>query len=172
MPNIHLENLIEAVLFAASEPLSAKRLTDIAQQPEEAVLAALDGLAKRLTGGIRLSHTSGTYRLVTAPDTAGIVQNFIDDTSRQDLTRPALETLAIIAYRGPVTKSQIEQIRGVASEAMIRNLQSRGLIGDAGRSPEPGRPQRYAVSHTFLQHFGLTSTDDLPPLPEKDAHEN
>ena len=172
MPNIHLENLIEAVLFAASEPLSAKRLTDIAQQPEEAVLAALDGLAKRLTGGIRLSHTSGTYRLVTAPDAAAIVQNFIDDTSRQDLTRPALETLAIIAYRGPVTKSQIEQIRGVASEAMIRNLQSRGLIGDAGRSPEPGRPQRYAVSHTFLQHFGLTSTDDLPPLPEKDAHEN
>ena len=77
-----------------------------------------------------------------------------------------------MAYKGPLTKTAIEDIRGVASDTMIRNLLARGLIVEAGRSSEPGRPQLYAVSHTFLQHFGLTSSAELPPLPEAPADAN
>jgi len=166
MPDIALETILEAILFTANEPLSVTRLARASGEPPEAVQTALESLERRLTRGIRLAHAAGSYRLVTAPETAAVVKTFLEDTSRQDLTRPALETLAIIAYRGPVTKTQVEQIRGVASEAMLRNLLGRGLITEAGRSAEPGRPQAYVISHAFLQHFGLTSTSDLPPLPE------
>jgi segregation and condensation protein B len=146
--------------------MSKSQLAKLVEEPPEAVAEALDILKKRLNGGIRLAHASGTYRLVSAPVASDTVRKFLEDTSRQDLTRPALETLAIVAYRGPVTKSHIEAIRGVASETMIRNLLARDLILESGRSPEPGRPALYAVSHTFLQHFGLASTSELPPLPE------
>lgn len=167
MPKSNLTSLLEALLFTASEPLSVKRLAECTGATVEEVTTALQELDQRLVGGIRLAHTTeNTYRLVTAPEAAEVVRGFLEDTSRQELSRPALETLAIVAYRGPVTKTQVEHIRGVASEAMIRNLLARGLITEAGRSPEPGRPQMYAVSHAFLQHFGLTSTRDLPPLPE------
>jgi segregation and condensation protein B len=169
MPKTSLTDTLEAILFAASEPLSAVKLAVAAETDAETVEHALAELRKRLTGGIRLAHAGGTYRLVTAPETADAVRSFLEDSSRQDLTRPALETLAIIAYRGPITKSGVEQIRGVASETMLRSLIARGLVSEAGRSPEPGRPQMYAVSHTFLQHFGLTSTRELPPLPEETA---
>jgi segregation and condensation protein B len=171
MPNPDLTSTLEAILFTASEPLGIARLATLTGDTAGNVETTLKALGKRLTGGIRLSHNAGTYRLVTAPETAGVVRSFLEDTSRQDLSRPALETLAIIAYRGPITKSRIEQIRGVASEAMLRNLLARGLITEGGRSPEPGRPQAYVISHAFLQHFGLTSTKELPPLPE-DPDEN
>jgi segregation and condensation protein B len=100
-----------------------------------------------------------------------LVRRFLQEETNSELSKPALETLAIVAYRGPVTKSQIEAIRGVASETMLRNLLARGLILEAGKSQEPGRPIRYAISHSFLQHFGLTSAAELPPLPGA-ANEN
>jgi len=172
MPNPELAIIIEAILFTASEPLSLIQLAKLTSHPDSEVTAALSGIEQRLTGGIRLSHTSGTYRLVTAPEASSAVRSFLEDSSRQDLSRPALETLAIVAYKGPLTKSAIEEIRGVASETMVRNLLARDLITQAGRSPEPGHPQLYAVSHTFLQHFGLTSAAQLPPLPEGAPDEN
>jgi segregation and condensation protein B len=109
--------------------------------------------------------------LVTAPEVSLVVKKFLQDEARSELSKAALETLAIVAYRGPVTKAGIEQIRGVASETMLRNLLARGLIEEAGRVDEAGRPQQYAVSQTFLHQFGLTSTKDLPPMPEP-ANEN
>lgn len=166
MPSPSLDSLLEAILFSASEPLSPAALGRLTDQPAAEVAAALQRIGARLTGGIRLAEAGGTYRLVTAPEASAVVRAFLEDTSRQDLSRPALETLAIVAYRGPLTKSQIEAIRGVASETMIRGLLARALITEAGHSPEPGRPKLYAVSHTFLQHFGLTSASELPPLPE------
>ncbi|HVQ44927.1 MAG TPA: SMC-Scp complex subunit ScpB [Candidatus Saccharimonadia bacterium] len=168
MSNLNLDALIEAVLFSTHEPLTMAQLATITGADTDAIPGALESLKGRLTGGIRLAHSGDTFRLVTAPEAAPVIQAFLDDTQRQDLTRPALETLAIVAYRGPITKSHIEHIRGVASESMLRNLVARGLVAEAGRSPEPGRPQLYAVSHTFLQHFGLTSTTDLPPLPAEE----
>jgi segregation and condensation protein B len=166
MPKPNLSSILEAILFTASEPLTLARLAALTNETSGAVESALQELGTRLTGGIRLAHDGSSYRLVTAPEAAETVRRFLEDTSRQDLTRPALETLAIVAYRGPITKGQIEEIRGVASETMLRNLTARGLISEAGRSTEPGRPMRYVISHAFLQHFGLTSTTELPELPE------
>ena len=165
MADTALEHQLEAILFTASEPLAAGRLAQLTGASAEEVSAALKFLGQRLSGGVRLAHTSGTYRLVTAPETAVVVGRFLEDTQRQDLSRPALETLAIIAYKGPLTKADIEEIRGVASETMLRNLTARGLIETAGHSKEPGRPPLYAVTHDFLQHFGLTDQSELPPLP-------
>lgn len=171
MGKARLDVAIEAVLFSASEPLSLKTLSQLMQHTEGDVSAALTTIKGRLRGGICLAETGDTFRLVTAPEASAAVRNFLQDSSHQDLSKPALETLAIVAYRGPLTRHQIEEIRGVSSEVMIRNLLARDLIIEAGRTREPGRPQQYAISHTFLQHFGLTSSSDLPPLPEL-VHEN
>jgi segregation and condensation protein B len=162
---------IEALLFVASEPLTAGQLADSLSLPPGEVTAATQELGSRLTGGLRLSHLDGRYRLVTAPELAATVRKFLQDEAKTELSKAALETLAIVAYRGPVAKGAIEQIRGVASETMLRNLIARGLIEEAGRAREPGRPQLYAVSQEFLHQFGLTSTNDLPPIPEA-ASEN
>jgi segregation and condensation protein B len=167
-----LDDILEAVLFSASEPLNVAQLAEVTSAGQDEVSAALTELRGRLTHGIRLAEAGGTFRLTTAPEAAAAVRQFLQDTNRQELSRPALETLAIIAYKGPVTKSSIEAVRGVASEAMIRNLIARGLIAEAGHAAEPGRPALYAVSHAFLQHFGLSSTAELPPLPEEATNEN
>ena len=171
MTKAPLNIILEALLFSANEPLSVSQLSILADAPKSETTASLVELAKRLTGGIRLAEAHGTYRLVTAPEAAESVRKFLEDTNRQELSRPALETLAIVAYKGPLTKTQIEEVRGVASESMLRSLLARGLITTAGHSSEPGRPQLYAVSHAFLQSFGLTSAADLPPLPD-DIDEN
>lgn len=166
MHEVALDIMLEAILFSASEPLSISAMSRITIRPSDDVKSALALVQARLTGGIRLAHMGETYRLVTAPEATVAVREFLQDTNRQDLSRPALETLAIIAYKGPLTKSRIDEIRGVSSEAMLRNLMARALITEAGHSKEPGKPQLYGVSHTFLQHFGLTSTSELPPLPK------
>ena len=167
MPELSLSARLQAVLFVATEPLSAERLAEITESTAEEAAAALAGLARGLKGaGLRLSELDGKYRLVTAPEAAATVRRFLQSESNSDLTRPAMETLAIVAYRGPITKSGIEAIRGVSSDTMLRNLLSRGLISESGKSDEPGRPALYSISHTFMQHFGLTSPRDLPPLPE------
>jgi segregation and condensation protein B len=163
--NLDLPAQLEAILFVATEPLPLARLAATTGTSLAKTQAALAKLATSLNGGVRLSEIGGQYRLVTAPLAATLVRQFLQDETKTELSRAALETLAIVAYRGPLTKSAIEAVRGVASDAMLRNLVTRGLIREAGRSDEPGRPQLYAVSHTFLQHFGLTSPADLPPLP-------
>jgi segregation and condensation protein B len=163
---------LQAILFVAPGPLTVAQLAEAAGHPAEDVEHELADLATAMQdGGIRLSQLHGQYRLVSAPEAAQLVRRFLQEETNSELSKPALETLAIVAYRGPVTKSQIEAIRGVASETMLRNLLARGLILEAGKSQEPGRPMRYAISHSFLQHFGLTSAAELPPLPEA-ANEN
>jgi segregation and condensation protein B len=170
MPEPNLMARVEAILFVATEPLTTARLEEAAGAGPADIEAALGELRQALDNtGLRLSELDGRYRLVTAPDTAAAVRRFLQEEGKSDLTRPALETLAIIAYRGPVTKGRIEQIRGVASETMLRNLLARGLINEAGKSSEPGRPVLYAISHVFLEHFGLTSAHDLPPVPEPET---
>jgi segregation and condensation protein B len=161
---------VEALLFVANEPLSAARLAELTEQPEAAVTQALTdieaGLAQR---GWHLSQLAGRYQLVTAPAAAEVVRRYLQAESRSELSKAALEALAIIAYRGPLTRTQLEEIRGVASDTMLRNLLQRGLIREQGHAAEPGRPVRYGVSQAFLHHFGLPSLQALPPLPEPDA---
>jgi segregation and condensation protein B len=171
MPDLTLAHQLEAILFVAAEPLSTQRLAAAVNQPPAAVDQALAELAVKLQGGIRLSQLHGRHQLVSAPDAASLVRQFLQDESKIELSRPALETLAIVAYRGPLTKTAIETIRGVSSDVMVRNLLARGLITESGRSSEPGRPLLYTISHEFLQHFGLTSTQDLPAIPPAETKE-
>lgn len=163
----HLGQQLEAILFVASEPVNLDRLAEATATSQQDVRAALDELSTTLAmRGVQLTHHNDAYRLVTAPVTSEVVRRFLTEASNSELSRPALETLAIVAYRGPLTKSSVDELRGVSSEAMLRNLMQRGLIAEHGTAPEPGHPTLYAVSQTFLEEFGLASLNQLPPLDE------
>lgn len=164
MPKLELADQLEALLFVANDPLNLDRLADLTDTPKAEVTAGLAALAARLGGGLQLMEHEGAYRLVTAPAAGAIVREYLEAETRTELSRPALETLAIIAYRGPITKTQLDELRGVSSDAMLRNLLQRGLVTEQTATKEPGRPVRYSVSHTFLEHFGLASLAELPPL--------
>ncbi len=158
---------IQALLFVANEPLSTSRLAELTGHKESEVRQALTKLTTHLTGsGLALTSLNDHYRLVTTPEADPVVRRYLEAGARSDLSKPALETLAIIAYRGPITRAALDEIRGVASEVMLRNLLQRGLISEQGSAAEPGKPTLYGVSHTFLQHFGLSSLTDLPQLQE------
>lgn len=170
MPKLSLAAQLEAILFMATEPVSAARLAKISGEPLAHVQAALATLADSLAErGIRVSQLEGTFRLVTAPEASAVLGHFLDETDKAELSRASLETLAIIAYRGPLTRSGIEQLRGVSSDTLLRSLVSRGLVTEAGRSQAPGRPMQYTVSPAFLDHFGLTSLSELPQLNNIEA---
>jgi len=114
--------------------------------------------------GIRLQRVSRTVQLITAPEISEDVQRFLDLEETTRLSRAALEVLAIIAYQEPVTRPQIDAVRGVNSDSVLRTLLRHGLVDEVGRTDGPGRPFIYATTSDFLNHFGLTSTAELPPL--------
>ncbi|MBW4061923.1 SMC-Scp complex subunit ScpB [Candidatus Saccharibacteria bacterium] len=156
---------IEAILFVSAEPLGLPSLIAATEAGEEDVLAAVDELGRSLIGtGLLLQSHNQQWQLVTAPVAASAIKRYLSAESRSDLSRAALETLAMIAYRGPITRTQIDELRGVGSDSMLRGLLQRGLITEAGRAHDVGRPMQYAVSHRFLEHVGLASLADLPPL--------
>ncbi len=160
-----LDAQLEALLFVASEPVPVERLAQATGHDPTQVEAALLMLEERLhTRGLRLQRLRHRVRLVTAPEYGPLVARFLNLEATARLSRAALETLAIIAYRQPITRPQIEAIRGVNSDGVVRSLLEKGLIEEVGRAEGPGRPILYAVTEAFLQHFGLTSPDDLPPL--------
>jgi segregation and condensation protein B len=168
MPDNDLEIALSAVLFVAAEPISAERLAEATDSTVETVTATLSNLQTKMNDtGICLSVLDHKYRMVSSPRAAQVVKKYMQAESSLELSKAALETLAIVAYRGPLTKSGVEAIRGVSSDTMLRNLLSRALITTVGKSQEPGRPELYAVSHTFLQHFGLTGLNELPVLREE-----
>ncbi|WP_298820891.1 SMC-Scp complex subunit ScpB [Chloroflexus sp.] len=164
-----LLQLIEAVLFIAGEPVTVEQLARALEAPPEQVAAALDELSASYSQrGIRLQRHGDQMMLVSAPEAAPVIRRFLGAQSGHRLSNAALETLAIIAYRQPITRAQIDAIRGVDSSAALRALLARDLICEAGRLETLGRPILYATTATFLQQFGLTSLSDLPPvdLPE------
>jgi segregation and condensation protein B len=162
-----LTQQLEAVLFVAEGPLNLEQLADVIETDTKAIKAALDELKTNLAErGIRLSYHHNGYRLVSAPEAAEAVRRLLEDQAKAELSKPALETLSIIAYRGPISRAGIETIRGVGSEVTIRGLLSRELITISGKAKEPGRPPLYSVSPQFLDLFGLGQLDQLPPLEE------
>jgi segregation and condensation protein B len=168
MPDNNLEIALGAILFVAAEPVPVERLAEATSSTVDTVTAALSNLQASMSNtGICLSVLDHKYRMVSSPQATQVVKKYMQAESNLELSKAALETLAIVAYRGPLTKSDIEAIRGVSSDTMLRNLLSRALIITAGKSSEPGKPELYTVSHTFLQHFGLTGLDELPELPEE-----
>ena len=155
---------LEAVLFVAERPLSRREIAALAGVDRATVDARLGDLEISLARrGVRLLLDGDRVQLATAPEAGALVARYVGaDATR--LTPAALETLAIVAYRQPVTKTAVERIRGVDSEYTIRALLHRRLIVELGRADSPGRPFLYGTGFDFLQRFGLVSLDQLPPL--------
>ena len=158
---------LEAVLFVADEPLSSAVLAQALESERAEVEALLERLAaeyERLGSGLVLRRIAGGWRLYTHPDTAPVVERFVLSSRHSRLTKAALETLAIVAYKQPVTRHQISAIRGVSSDGVLKALVDRGLLVEVGRDEGPGRPVLYGTTPEFLERLGLDSVADLPSL--------
>lgn len=159
-----LRRPIEALLFVASESLTIKQIAKLTHATEAEVALALQRIeADYAERGIVLREIAGGYRFASAPLAREVVEAYLLPP-KSSLSTPALETLAIIAYMQPVTKSEIEAIRGVASDGVVSTLSDRNLVTEAGRKDVVGRPMLYKTTPEFLESFGLRSLDDLPPM--------
>jgi segregation and condensation protein B len=167
---------LEAMLFVAPEPVTTAQLAtalDVAPSVVERGLNELD--ASLATRGLRLQRHAGRFQLTTAPQLTELIERFLGLEATTHLSRAALETLAIVAYQQPVTRPQIDSIRGVNSDSMMKSLLTKGLILESGRADGPGRPILYSTTPEFLQHFGLNSILEMPslarPEEEGDTHD-
>ncbi|MFN2528863.1 MAG: SMC-Scp complex subunit ScpB [Candidatus Baltobacteraceae bacterium] len=159
-----LERPVEALLFVASEPLSIKQMARLTHATEIEIAATLQKIEQEYTGrGIVLREIGGGYRFASAPLARDVVEAYLLPP-KTNLSTPAMETLAIIAYLQPVTKSEIEAIRGVSAESVVTTLLDRRLILEAGRKDVVGRPMLYKTAPEFLESFGLRSLEDLPQM--------
>ena len=155
---------LEALLFIAEKPLTRREIGSLAGVDRETVDARLGDLEVALaTRGLRLLAVGEQVQLVTSSDAGALIARYVGAEGVR-LSPAALETLAIVAYRQPVTRGVIERIRGVDSDYVVRSLQHRRLIVEQGRADTPGRPILYGTGFDFLERFGLTSLDDLPAL--------
>jgi segregation and condensation protein B len=156
---------IEAMLFVSAEPVPVAQLSQALDVTASVVERGLKELEEILsTRGLRLQRNAGRVQLTTSPELAELVELFLGLEATTHLSRAALETLAIIAYQQPCTRPQVDSIRGVNSDGMMKSLLSKGLVQESGRTDGPGRPILYATTPEFLQHFGLGSITELPPL--------
>lgn len=156
----------EAVLFASGEPVSIRALLEALEIGPEAFEPVLRGLALRYGEGrgVRLMRYEESLQLCTRPQYLPLIEKVLQPVRRQTLTQAALETLAVVAYRQPITRLEIEQIRGVQCDRAIATLAHSGLIEEVGRRDTVGRPILYGTTEKFLQHFALSSLDELPKL--------
>jgi segregation and condensation protein B len=160
---------IEAVVLVATEPVPTGVLAQLLEQPA----AVVDRLVRTLSAayeeaghGFQLVEVAGGWRYQTHPDLAPYVERFVLDGQRSRLSGAALETLAIVAYKQPISRAQIAAIRGVDPDGVLRNLQARGYIDQVGRDPGPGQATLWGTTPLFLEKLGLVSLDDLPPIAE------
>lgn len=164
-PPPSLVQLVESLLFVAGEPVSVAQLARALEAPGDAVEAALEQLSADCRGrGVRVQRHGDHVQLVSAPEAAHAVGRFLGVQASGRLSSAALEVLAIIAYRQPLTRAQVDAVRGVDSSGTIRALLARDLIGEAGRLETVGRPILYMTTPAFLQQFGLTTLADLPAI--------
>lgn len=168
---------IESLLFVSSRPLSVKRLAEATGHPKDEVKKALTTLAAeydaREDSGLLLMRSGDEVQLATAPEHAETVKAFLKDESFGELTRPALETLTIVGYRGPLTKAELEQIRGVNCSLILRNLMIRGLVEtEGGKADDPGSPATYRVTFDFLRYLGIRQASELPGYEDLRSDEN
>jgi segregation and condensation protein B len=166
-----MEAVLEAILFVASEPLKRDKLLEVFSEREaEEASAALDAVLERYgrepERGVVVEEVAGGLRLVTRPELHVYLRRFFEITGRSKLSMAALETLAIIAYRQPITGPEIYELRGVQPSGVLKTLLDRRLIKISGRRQVVGKPFVYRTTREFLMHFGLQNLEDLPPLEE------
>lgn len=162
---------MEVVLFASGDPVSAARLAEVLDLDlETTVRLAEDWMQDVNTraGGMTVVRLDDQYQLCTNKDYASYVRRAMDIRRNTPLSQAAMEVLAIVAYNQPVTKAFIEQVRGVDCGAVLQGLQTKGLVEEKGRLELPGRPLLYGTTAHFLRCFGVSSLDELPPLPQKE----
>jgi len=166
-----IEAAIEAVLFVAGEPVSQERLLALFDESDrESASGAIVSLRERYAPspgrGLAIEEVAGGLRIVTAPEYHPYLRKFFEAAGGNKLSMAAIETLAIVAYRQPVTAPEVQELRGKQSQAVLKNLLERRMVRISGRKEVVGRPFLYATTREFLMHFGLRSLADLPPLEE------
>jgi len=163
-----LKMLVESLLFVADEPVPVDHLASVLEASSDQVAEALRTLAQEYSPrrGLRLQFKGQRVQMVTAPEATDAVRRFLGLELDSRLSPAALETLAIVAYRQPVTRAQVEAVRGVNSDSVLRTLINRGLIEEMGRLEQAGRPIIYGTAFEFLQQFGIPSLEQLPSLEE------
>ncbi len=172
---IEWNSIVEALLFASGdEGLSLKQLTIVLELEEQEVVDILNELSenyKQKDRGIELVEVAGHFQLTTKKEHASYLKKLVESPANSSLSQAALETLAIVAYKQPITRAEIEEIRGVKTERPIQTLVSKILIKEVGRAEGTGRAILYGTTKEFLEYFGLKSMKELPPLPEKADNE-
>jgi segregation and condensation protein B len=162
-----LYSVIESLLFVSGDPVGLSDISRIIGCSMDFTKAILEEMTERYRGterGIRLISHQGCYSFATKPENSAYVEELLGLNARQSLSQAALETLAIIAYRQPVTRVVIDEIRGVKSERAVASLLEKGIIKECGRLEAPGRPILYSTSEEFLRYFGLESLKELPGI--------
>lgn len=172
MDNKKLLNVIEALLFATDKPLPVNVIAEVVELPVEKIQEAmgeLDVKLKENDSPVKLMQIAGGYQLVTYPEYAPYIKKLYKNKLLTRLSRPAMEVLAVIAYKQPITKQEVEAIRGINSDGVYHTLLERKLIRIVGRKDAPGRPLLYGTTKEFLQYLGINSLDDLPRIEEVKA---
>jgi segregation and condensation protein B len=171
MPELsELARILEGVLFVADGPVETRTLVRLTEQPKDAVTRALDELAEASRDrGVRVQRTGTAVQMVSAPETTPFVQRYLGIDEHQRLSPAVLATLTVIAYKQPVTKGRVEKILRKNCDYGVMVLKARDLITEVGRAKTPGLPYLYGTTFKFLEHFGLESPTELPPLPELEA---
>jgi segregation and condensation protein B len=166
-----LEACLEGMLFVAAGPVTIDQLAGVLERKPQEIEQCLHELEKTLASGrgLNLQWHAGRVQLTTSPQISSIIEKFLGLDTTTRLTRPALETLAIIAYRQPITRPGVDAIRGVSSDGVLKNLLSKGLIQEMGHMDGPGRPILFGTTADFLQYFGLSSLVALPPYEKAAA---
>ncbi|MEH7086209.1 SMC-Scp complex subunit ScpB [Neobacillus drentensis] len=176
MDIIKWNSILESLLFAAGdEGLSLKQLAEVLEVNELKANEIIDDLKKEYdrdtNRGIMIVQLAGTYQLATKKENAAYLKKLVDSPHTSTLSQAALETLAIIAYKQPITRAEIEEIRGVKTERPLHTLMAKALIKEVGRAEGTGRAYLYGTTKEFLDYFGLKSIEELPQLPEKAEEE-
>ncbi|MBI2121552.1 MAG: SMC-Scp complex subunit ScpB [Candidatus Sungbacteria bacterium] len=161
-----LKNVIESILFVHGDPLSAEKLAKICHAQKEDIRTTLEELRKEFADrGLVILEKDGAWQFGTNPENSKMLEDLAKGEFSEELTKAALETITIVAYKGPLTRAQIEFVRGVNSSFILRNLLLRGLV-ERIDNPQDARSYLYRISFDFLKHFGLTKVEDLPNYEE------
>lgn len=168
----HLSSKIEALLFVAGDDgLSMKQLEFLTEAEEKEIKEEISDMARRYeeteTSGIMIKELAGVYQLVTKAEVADTIQRLVENPTVQSLSQASLEVLAIVAYKQPITRVEIEDLRGVKSEKALHTLAGKALIQEVGRAEGTGRAILYGTTSEFLNYFGLKNLDELPALPDE-----
>lgn len=165
---MNLKSVLESLLFAWGEPLNINEISRILNLPVHNVAAVLDEMIEEVAGdidrGLIIQRFGNSYQITTKKENFEFIQNLLQTTVNKSLSSAATEALSIIAYKQPVTRVEIELIRGVKCSNVVKGLLDKGLIKEVGKLDKPGRPTLYATTDEFLRHFGLNSIEELPAL--------